>query len=124
MAKNDAEKRYFDAIAADSAIQLDLLTQAKQRLLNVQNLQGLIVSALDPKEKQDLANRLAAEQAAIAADANVITLYKETRTQQLAELETSRAAAAQENYRLNRCRSYAIHPEFISQASLDKYKCK
>jgi hypothetical protein len=28
-----------------------------------------------------------------------------------------------ENYRLNKCRSYALHPEFISQASLDKYKC-
>jgi signal recognition particle GTPase len=69
------------------------MVKAAQRLTNVQNLQNLIVQAIDPKEKQDLANRLAAEQAAIQADSNVISLYKENRGQQLADLESNKTAA-------------------------------
>ena len=109
--KNAAQRKHFESIAADAAVQLDFMVKAAQRLTNVQNLQNLIVQAIDPKEKQDLANRLSAEQAAIQADSNVIALYKENRTQQLAELESNKIASHKQAAIDAICRSGAERKE-------------
>jgi hypothetical protein len=118
--KNSAQRKYFESIAADASLQLDFMVKAAQRLTNVQNLQNLIVKAIDPKEKQDLANRLSAEQAAIQADSNIIALYKENRSQQLAELELNKKAVIEQESIDAICRNSA---GIKSQRIKTKYGC-
>jgi type IV secretion system protein VirB5 len=100
-ASTPAGQARLDVLAANSATMIDLFKQSSDRAANVEQLMGQIDLAQDPKAKQDLANRIASEGNAIAANANVLAVLKQRQAQ---EQEASDRAASLANGRAIMCK--------------------
>jgi type IV secretion system protein VirB5 len=98
-ASTPAGQKRNEAIAASNAAVTDYFTQANARVKNVQDLLALIKTTSDPKEKQDLANRLAGEQAAIQSSSQVFAILSEKNK---AEMDQAESALIQ----ARRCKVY------------------
>ena len=93
-AKTPAGNALLDKVAEQNATMTQYFTAANARLGNVAQLMQQIDLASDPAAKQDLANRLANEQNAIAASQQVLAVLKERQHQERSEANKVAARSA------------------------------